>query len=447
MLNFLIPKSAIKYVAILLLTPFTAMGSGYQMRYQSAETMGTAFASDVSGAKTASGFYNNPAMIAFMDEAIYMSGEFTGLMSNGEFEGSSTYTQNTGDNNTDGFGGTTIMPSIYYGQKIKDNLFVTATLTVPWATNSDYDDNWIGKYQATKTYLATVNLTPSVIYSVNDKLAISGGVQIEYLQGELGSIVDVGGIAQAAPGFDAGQDDASLVFDGDNIAYGLAFSAMFKPSEALRLGFQYRSQIKHTIDGAQSVKGKTPEASGFIASAGGQGAGLGDGQNVETEITIPDNITLGASYLLNESLDLHASLSWTGWSAFDALIVKNTDSGTSSTTELGWDDTVFISSGVDYFLSEALTLRGGLSYETGAPTDAKRTPRGVDDDRLAVALGGSFKLSELLTLHGAFTQIIFLNKPTIALNDPPQAIPQQGTVSGDFSTSASLIRLGVSAKF
>ncbi len=420
----------------LLVAPQFALGAGYQMRYQSAETMGTGFASDVTNAKTASGFFNNPAIIAFMDEGKHFSAEFTTLIPSGSFEGSTEYGANGAPGNADGFSDVSVMPSLYYGQKIADKMFVTATLTVPWATNSEYDEDWIGRYHATKTYLATYNLTTSFVYAVNEKLAVSAGPQIQYATGELGVAADVG-LSQIGSGGVPGQDDALIVFDGDNIGFGIALAALYKHSDNLRLGFQYRSQITHNLKGQQSVKGTGPFSNGF--------ASIADGNDVETEISIPDNITLGASYLLKPKIDLHASLSWTGWSSFDELFVDNTSGGPDSTTVLDWKDTVFVAFGSDYYMNEVLTLRGGLSYETGAPPDDRRTPRGVDDDRMGLNLGASYKLSETLNIHGGFTQLIFLDKPSINLPDP--APPSPNRLTGEFSTSASLIRLGVSAKF
>lgn len=429
---------------ITLSLPLQSFGAGYQMRYQSAETMGTGFASDVSGAKTASGFFNNPAIIAFMEEGKHFSAELTTLIPSGSFEGQTTYANNSASGSSDGFSNVSLLPSIYYGQKLAEKMYLTTTLTIPWATNTDYDEDWIGRYQATKTSLTTVNVTPSFVYSVSDKLAISAGVQIQYAVGELGSRVDTTLVGGAG-----GVDDLHVVFDGDNVAFGAALSALYKYSDALRLGFQYRSKITHNLKGDQSVDPTTPTSAGIAANPGVQNAGLGDGQSVEAEITIPDNITLGASYLLNSSLDLHASLSWTGWSSLDKLTVVNKDrtAGIDSTTELQWDDTYFLAVGADYYFTEKLTLRSGLSYETGAPPDEFRTPRGVDDDRLGLNLGASFQFSDLLTFHGALTQLVFLDKPSIANVDPRVGSPLAGTVTGEYSTSATLVRLGVSARF
>ncbi len=435
-------KNSLKILLLIavIASPFLATGAGYQMRYQSAETMGTGFASDVTGAKTASGFFNNPSIIAFMEEGKHFSAEFTTLIPSGSFEGGSTYPANTADGSASGFGKTSLLPSLYYGQKISKQLFVTATLTVPWATNSQYDNDWVGRYQATKTFLATYNLTPSLTYAVNEKFAISGGVQFEYANGELGRIVDTGTF-----GGTPGVDDSSATFKGNNLGLGAAFSALYKYSDALRLGFQYRSRIKHNLKGDQSVQGLTPTANAILSNPAVINGGLGNGQSVEAEIIIPDNITLGASYLLNPKFDLHASLSWTGWSSFDALVVNNTTTGTSSSTDLSWKNTIFTAFGTDYYLSEKLILRGGISYETGAPPDSKRTPRGVDEDRMGLNLGASYNLNDKFAFHGAFTQLIFLDKPTIDLADP--APPSPVSVAGEYTTSASLIRLGVSAKF
>ncbi len=436
-------KHIITASIISICLPITSYGAGYQMRYQSAETMGTGFASDVTGAKTASGFFNNPSIIAFMNEGKHFSAEFTTLIPSGSFEGETSYSANGADGSASGFGETSLLPSLYYGQKVADKIFVTATITVPWATNSDYGNDWIGRYQATKTYLATYNFTPAVTYAMNEKLAISGGVQIQYATGELGRVVDTGALS-GNPAL-AGNADSSATFDGDNLGFGAAFSAIYKYSDALRLGFQYRSQIKHNLKGNQTVRGLNANANAVLANPAIINGGLGDGQAVEAEITIPDNLTLGASYLLNESLDLHASLSWTGWSSFDALTVNNTDTDTSSSSILEWKNTYFLATGADYYLNEKMVLRGGLSYETGAPPDDRRTPRGVDDDRLGLNIGASYNMSETLAFHGAFTQLVFLDKPSIDLPDP--APPSPASVTGEYSTSASLIRIAVTSKF
>lgn len=403
--------------AMLLVAPTFAMGAGFQMRYQSAETMGTSFASDVSGAKSASGFFNNPALLMSLDDGIHTSFELMGLFPMGDFE-------NTGGGaDTDGFASASFIPSIYYGQKFADNMGVVVTFTVPWATHTDYKEGWAGAGRALKTYLATYNLAPSFVYNVSDALSFSVGPQIQFITGEL---------SQATPA------PTNYTMEGDHIGVGFNASALFKASDALRIGFNYKSRVKHTLDGEQTFSNP--------AVVPGLGGALGNnGDSVELEMTTPDVITVGASYLLNEKWDLHGSVSWSSWSTFDELAVRNTSGNNSPpTTQMNWDDTYFVAVGADYYHSDTLTFRGGLSYETGAPPDEYRTPRSVDSDRATMGLGVGYTLSENMTLNGALTQLFYTSAPTIDLPAAGPTPALEGKYKGNMATA---LRVGLSARF
>lgn len=410
-----------KLFLLVLLTPMMSMAAGYQMRYQSAETMGTAFASDVSGSKTSSGFYNNPSQLMFMEDGIYGSVELMGLFPMGDFK-------NDSGPDADGFTSASFLPSLYYGQKLNEKMGLVVTLAVPWATYTDYDKGWAGEMYALKTLLSTYNLTPSFVYAVSEKLSVSVGPQIQMMNGE---------ISQSLP---PPQNAITFSMEGDHVGVGLALAALYKASDKLRLGFNYKSRIKHSLSGNQSI---TPDPTGVGAPIPGLGA---DGDKVELEISTPDVITLGASYMLNEKWDLHGSFSWTGWSVFDQLAVQNKSGNNSppaSTTE--WDDTMFFAVGTDYYFSDKVTFRGGVSYESGAPSDAYRTPRSVDADRATIGLGVGYALSESMALNGALTQLFYTSAPTIDLPAPGGAgVPLSGEYEGNMATA---IRVGLSARF
>lgn len=398
-----------------LFTPALSMAAGYQMRYQSAETMGTSFASDVTGSKTASGFYNNPSQLMSMKDGIHFSGELMGLFPMGDFEDGQSPIPGS-DPTADGFASSSFIPSIYYGQKLADNYGLVVTFTIPWATNTEYDDDWIGRFHGVKTYLATYNITPSFVYAVNDKLSVSVGPQIQFMTGELSQI-----LPPPAP------DGNKFSMEGDSIGFGAVLSALYKLSDKIKLGFTYKSSVSHTLKGNQSVPSPA--------------FGLGNnGDDVELKLSTPDVITLGATYGLNEKIDLHGSFSWSRWSVLDELKIDNTTSPANSppATITEWDDTILLAVGADYYMSDIWTFRGGLSYETGAPSDEHRSPRSVDEDRLVIGLGTSFAVSETLSINGALTQLFYLNDPEIDL----------ATVSGKYKGNmATAIRVGVSTTF
>lgn len=400
---------------ITLFAPALTMASGYQMRYQSAETMGTSFASDVTGSKTASGFYNNPSQLMSMKDGIHFSGELMGLFPMGDFEDGVSQVPGS-DPNADGFASASFIPSIYYGQKLADNYGLVVTFTIPWATNTEYDDDWIGRYKAIKTYLATYNLTPSFVYAYNDKLSFSVGPQIQFMTGELSQ-----GIPPTANKFS---------MEGDSIAFGAVLSSLYKMSDKIKFGFTYKSSVTHTLKGQQTLPGPL-------------GPPLGnDGDDVELKLSTPDVITFGGTYSLNERFDIHGSVSWSKWSVLDKLEIKNTTTGGGApATITDWKDTYFIAAGTDYYYNDKWTFRGGLSYETGAPSDAHRSPRSVDEDRVVLGLGSSYAFSETLSLNGAFTQLFYLNAPEVDLDTAPTF---SGTYKGNMATA---IRIGISKTF
>lgn len=72
---------------------------------------------------------------------------------------------------------------------------------------------------------------------------------------------------------------------------------------------------------------------------------LGDSLN------LPQQLTVGAAYNVLDNLELVLDYRWTGWKELDTL-----------GDTFGWDNQNIVKAGVTWGASEALTLRGGISY-------------------------------------------------------------------------------------
>jgi long-subunit fatty acid transport protein len=53
-------------------------------------------------------------------------------------------------------------------------------LTAPFGLTSQYDADWVGRYQAIKTKIVTVNINPNAVYRFSDWLAVGGGPAIQH---------------------------------------------------------------------------------------------------------------------------------------------------------------------------------------------------------------------------------------------------------------------------
>jgi long-subunit fatty acid transport protein len=72
---------------------------------------------------------------------------------------------------------------------------------------------------------------------------------------------------------------------------------------------------------------------------------LGDSLN------LPQQLTVGAAYNVLDNVELVLDYRWTGWNELDTL-----------GDTFGWDNQNIVKAGVTWGVTDALTLRGGISY-------------------------------------------------------------------------------------
>ena len=72
-----------------------------------------------------------------------------------------------------------------------------------------------------------------------------------------------------------------------------------------------------------------------------------------------------------------------------------------------YKDSWFVSVGGEYAYNQKLTLRAGLGYEKSPITDAERTPRLPDSDRVWASMGFTYVYSDKLSFDAAYTHVFF----------------------------------------
>ena len=412
-------------MAALLLFVNSSWGAGYQLRYQGAESMGTAFASAGSYGESLSSIYYNPGLFLMQNKKRAFSGELMALHPT-----DSEFTSASGTKYDD-FTSTGLSGGFFYGYRVDDTTALTVALTTPWGTQSDYDSDWEGRYHAVKTKLAAVNLQTMLSKRFSDKFTASIGPQVQHLSGELSTAVPT-----AFP--NAAASDLLADLNADNISVGGVLALTYMPSKKTSFGFNYTSRIKHNLRGDFKSTPTNPT--------------LQNSKNANAEITTPDVFTLGVTQSLSEKLLGHFSLSYTNWSLFKELTLRaaNVIGGVGtfeSTVPQNWEDTYFIALGTTYNMKEHLTLRYGVSYETGAVENADRTPRSQDADRIGLGFGASFPIKNV-KLDIGLNHIIYTGDIELDIADvSPATVPTlpagRDGVSGSYDNAATLLRVGV----
>ncbi|MFP5381312.1 MAG: OmpP1/FadL family transporter [Gammaproteobacteria bacterium] len=351
-----------RLAAALVLAGATPLASaaGFALIEQNASGIGNAYAGAAAVAQDASTIYFNPAgMTRLPDRQVVMAGHL--IKAQAEFTG--TVTPSIGGGNGGDAGGLALVPNAYFAFRLTPDVHLGVGLNAPFGLATEYDADWIGRTQAIKSELKTINLNPSIAWKASESLSLGAGVSIQYAEATLTSAT-----AASLP-------PPVGVVKGDDYGWGFNLGALWQVSPTTRIGLAYRSEIDYTLEGTFKVNGITVNAPVFA------------------DTTLPDSASLSFFHRLNDKWDLLADVTWTGWSDFDELRILRADGSVLSLTEERWGDIMRYSVGASYHLSDTWSFRGGVAYDEAPVSDVYRTPRIPDGARTWVALGGQYRLS------------------------------------------------------
>jgi long-chain fatty acid transport protein len=336
-----------------------AQAAGFAIKEQSTSALGNAFAGAVTGIDDLSYSYFNPAMMT------YLSGPHYGLdfavsnsyiIPNAKFEDGSAstvlgspITPTASFEGNEDIGRDAFVPAVYamwsFDEKLKFGLGITA----PFGLLTDNPDGWIGRYHALKSDLLTVDINPAVAYRVLPNLSVGAGFRALYADAELSNAVDAGTICfldddcrdRADP--NPTGDDVRAKLQGDDWGFGFNFGVMYEPIEKLRLGAAYRSFVKLDVSGDTTFDHSESGLTGIVLRAGGF---LVD-TDVKASVDLPDTVTFGFNYDVNDEWAIMAQAEWWNWSRFDELRVEFDNSTPDNVTTEDWKDTWFFGVGHD----------------------------------------------------------------------------------------------------
>lgn len=417
-----------------------AFGSGFGRRYQSAHSLGTGYAAEATG-KDPSLIFSNPALIGSFEKHSFTFGaahivpelKFKDAKRTIPFTGEDANDPHTNVNNITP---DATIPTISGVHPINDKINFGWNITVPFATDTDYGDDWAGRYHGTETKFIVVNMDLATSYKINSQWTIGFGVQVQKGDGTIGGASN--GIGSAAKSFkDAlanratdpsayenltgaaavmktnyealssqigaeaaekavvegatkqGDAAADILanYEGDSLTYGYVFGVTYDPTPELRIGFSYRSEMTHKTDGDIDLTGKSTMATQGIRLSG---VIPGEKYSAELDIAMPEVIMLGTSYLATPDLTIFGNLTYTRWSCMDVLDIKYKDIERNVLAKLEWEDTLSMSLGGEYRMNENLSLRFGVATDPTPTPDDLRSPRSADGDRTILSLGAGY---------------------------------------------------------
>jgi long-chain fatty acid transport protein len=337
---------------LLLASSGVASAAGIQLWEQNASGIATSYAGSAAVADNASTIYYNPAGMTQLP-GIRLSAGVVGIRPSFKFsdEGSSGLL-GTGGNGGDA-GGWSAVPNAYLSWQIAPDWFIGLGISSPFRLATDYDNNWIGSYQALKSEITTVNYNPSLAWKVTDKVSLGLGLSYQTIDAELTNMTPVG----------------LYRLKGDDGAWGWNAGALFTLSPAMRVGVSYRSTMNYTLNGDRTL-GAAPATS---ASA---------------DLKLPDTVTVSVWQQVSDRWEAMGDLSFTRWNTLDRLNVRS--AAGIETESINYDNSWRIAWGAAYKASDAWKLKFGIAYDRSPTSDEYRTARMPDNNRLWFSFGGQW---------------------------------------------------------
>ena len=400
-----------------------AHAAGYQLKEQGGSLQGLSFAGASAKADDLSTIFFNPAGLSRIEgtqgeitvSAIKPSAEFSPTSVSGG--GLAAISAADGDGGDAGV--LAAVPAMYAAYDYSDDVKFGISINTPFGLSTEYDEGWVGRFHAIKSSLMTITTTAVMSYNINDKLSIAAGPSVQYINGELTKAVNYQGLIGSG-------GEGRSILNAEDIGFGGVAGILYQPSETTRVGVNYRSRIKHKLDGRIEVTNVPGALSGNAAF---------QSEEASANVTTPDILSVGAYHELNDQWAVMGEFAWTNWSVFDELRVNNKNGANRELVDENWHDTMFVALGTEYQMSDAATFQFGVAYDQSAVDQKDLTFRIPDTDRYWVSLGFGYQFSEASKLNIGYTHI-FADEITVT---EEQTTGAQGSVTGTYDSSVDIL--------
>ncbi|CAG0990263.1 Long-chain fatty acid transport protein [Burkholderiales bacterium] len=421
-------RIAVSVAAVCALGVGQAHGAGFALQENSGSGLGNAFAAGAAGTEDASSMWANPASLSkrMSMEAAAAMHLITPSIKFRDDGSLPAFNQPLGGTGGDA-GGLNFVPNMYIAVPINRQWTFGLGVNAPFGLVTEYDGDWIGRYQGVKSSIKTINVNPSVSFKPANNVAIGLGVNFQRIDAEFtGKVSYSGAIATAAQAAAAGGQipaeavpsviaatsglDSSAKIEGDDTAWGWNVGVLVDVTPATQVGVAYRSEIKYKVTGNANIDNPTPVVPAPLAPIVGALTGAINGtalysSGITADVKLPAIVNASVFHRVNDRWDVMADVQWTGWSSIKELKFVRTDGAVLSNTPENFDDAWRVSVGANYRHNDRWMFRGGVAFDQSPVNRADRTPRLPDEDRVWVSFGAQYKYSKNLKLDAGFTYI------------------------------------------
>ncbi|HSR64168.1 MAG TPA: OmpP1/FadL family transporter [Xanthomonadaceae bacterium] len=432
----------------------SAHATGFQLRENSVKNLGRANSGTAVASDDASVVVNNPAAMVNLQKATFQADatdiDLTAHFHGGGYADAGTPLQNplTGGDGGDP-GSPKVVPAVAFVMPVADNFRLGASISAPFGLNTEYDADWVGRYNAINSDVKTVDLTLSAAWAITPQFSVGLGAIYQRSEVTLSNAIDFGSALCAGSGnplnclnpafpFHPQGNDGTVVVKGDANDWGWVAGAQWRVTDSFVLGYSHHSKISHTLRGSADF---TLPAS-VAATFGALGVTAYNDGAIYAPLTTPSIDTLSAQWNVAPAWRLYADYQRTGWHSLQQVAIFRDGGAPLGPAEaFNWKNTNYFGIGAEWDVSPAFTLRAGLAHDQTPTRDDTRDARLPDNNRQLYSIGVTWHASDAFSIDAAF-QRINIKTPTVDI------ITSSGSsLTGDFDGHANLFGLSMQYRF
>ncbi|MFO8147919.1 MAG: OmpP1/FadL family transporter [Bacteroidota bacterium] len=318
---------------------------------------------------------------------------------------------------------------LYASYKVTDWLALGLSAYTPYGSSVAWEDDWAGSHLVNNIELQAIYVQALASVKLSKYLSVGGGPI--YVSGSVNfnrnlnrTLTDIEG------------NRSNVTVDASGVAaWGWSASAMFTPTEKLRVGFNYRSEIIIEAEDGDATFNNIPNSPLTPFS----------NTRFDASLPLPAELTVGLSYQFLDKWLFAFDYNQTLWSVYESLDLDfENPSIPDSENARNYKSSSIYRFGLQFDATDRFTLRGGYYFDESPVQAGYFAPETPRNDSNNFTGGLSFNVNDRVAIDAAvlYSRFDEIDASYDFYFENGQAAPFEGT----YKNSAFTVGLGVTYK-
>ena len=371
--------------AVFAMTAAVTYAGGYRVSLQGNKSLAMGH-TGVAVVNSSELVFFNPAGLVYLENKLNISAGVSGVFSDVKYQNAEFGLSSE----TDSPVGTPIY--LYASYQATDWLAFGLGVYTPYGSTVEWPTDWAGSHLVNNIELQAIYIQPTVSIKIFDELSIGGGPI--YVTG---SVNFNRNLNRTLTDLDGNRSNVEIDASGVT-AWGYTIGAMLTPTENIRIGFNYRSEITLDADDGTAEFSNIPNSplTPFADTA------------ISASLPLPAELTVGLSYEFCDKWLFAFDYNRAFWDVYNSLDIDFADPNIpDSFNRRNYKNSSIYRFGLQYEATSQFTLRAGYYYDESPVQEGFFAPETPRNDSQGYTAGLTFNLSDRFQIDASFLYLRF----------------------------------------